>query len=236
MRATLFGGAVALALSAGAANAADIPAYDAAPAVTAPVPSFSWTGPYIGLQAGYGWLDADNRANGRGFGTSPDGFAIGGYAGYNVQFDNSPLVIGIEGDIAYVDGADSRTSRAFTGFANTRVTNDIGYAGAVRARVGYAFDRFLVYGAGGLAFADHDVKARSTAAGGISGSDDTVAVGWTVGGGVEAAISDNVTARVEYRYSDFGADSFSVSGARLKSDLTENRVMFGVGYKFSSGW
>ncbi|GLK78716.1 outer membrane protein [Methylopila turkensis] len=235
-RATLFGGAAALALWGGAAFAADIPAYEAAPAVAAPVPSFTWSGPYLGLQAGYGWFDADNRVNGFKPDSSPDGFTVGAYAGYNHQLENSPLVLGVEADINYTDGDARRGTRGFTGASDTRIGNDVGFTGAVRARVGYAFDRFLVYGAGGLAFADHEVKARATAPGGASGSDDTVAVGWTIGGGVEAALSDNVTARVEYRYSDFGTDSFSVAGSRVKSDLTENRVMLGVGYKFSSGW
>lgn len=233
MKASLFlSGMAVLALGATAARAADVPAYEPAPAVQAPVPSFTWTGPYVGLQAGYAWGDADNRVNGRSPGTSPDGVVAGAFAGYNHQFDNSPIVLGVEADINLSDLDARRRTAGFTGVGDTRISNDSSFSGAVRGRIGYAFDRFLVYGAGGLAFADHEVKAR----GGASGSDDTIAVGWTVGGGVEAAITDNVTARVEYRYSDYGTDTFSVAGSRMKSDLTDNRVMLGVGYKFSSGW
>lgn len=233
---SLFGGIAVLVMFAGAASAADVPSYDAPAAVAAPVPSFTWSGPYVGLQAGYNWFDSDNRLNGLSPNTSPNGFSVGAFAGYNYQFDNSPIVIGVETDINYTGADASRRTAGFTGLSDTRIRNEGDFNGAVRGRIGYAFDRFLVYGAGGLAYSDREVKARAAGAGGVNGSDDTIAVGWTVGGGVEAAISDNVTARVEYRYSDYGTDSFSVAGSRVKSDLTENRVMLGVGYKFSTGW
>lgn len=222
-------GAVAL-MSAGAAQAADMPSYE--PVAPVAVPSFSWTGPYLGVQAGYDWFDADNRASGLSPQSKPDGFTVGGFAGYNYQFDNSPLVIGAEADLNYSDASSSRVTSAFTGLPNARIKNDIGWTGAVRGRLGYAFDRFMVYGAAGVAFADHEIKASGAA----GGSDDTVAVGWTIGGGLEAALTDNVTARVEYRYSDYGTDKFSVANTRVKSDVTDNRVLLGLGYKFSTGW
>ena len=219
----LVGATIAL-LSGGAAAAADLGAPALAPAVS--VPSFSWTGPYVGVQAGYDWFKADSKVNGFSANSSPSGVTVGGYVGYNHQLDGSPLVLGIETDLSFSDAKDSGRG------GGTRLRTDLGLNGAVRGRVGYAFERFLVYGAGGLAYADRDTKARGLA----NGSDDTVAVGWTIGGGVEAALSDNVTARVEYRYSDFGTDSFSVAGTRMKSDVTDNRVLLGLGYKFSTGW
>ncbi len=225
----LSGAAFAL-LSGGTALAADLPAYEPAPAAS--VPSFTWTGPYIGAQIGYDWFSSDNKAAGVSLNDKPDGFAVGGYAGFNYQLQNSPLVLGVEGDVNYSDAGARRGANVLGGPGGTRFRDDVNWTGAVRGRIGYAFDRFLVYGAGGLALADREVKAR----GGANGSDNTTAVGWTIGGGVEAALTDNVTARVEYRYSDFGADSFSVADTRLKSDLTDNRVMVGVGYKFSTGW
>jgi outer membrane immunogenic protein len=224
-------GLAALLSTAGVAAAADAPAYE--PPVQAVVPSgFSWSGPYVGAQVGYAWADADNRANGFSPGSKPDGFMFGAFAGYNHQFDGSPMVAGVETDFNFSDVDAKRGTAAFTGLPDSSIRNESGFNGSVRARLGFTFDRFLIYGAGGLAYADHQVKARGAA----GGSDDTIAVGWTVGGGVEAAISDNVTARVEYRYSDYGTDSFSVANTRVKSDLTDNRVMLGVGYKFSTGW
>ncbi len=192
------------------AFAADLPAYEPAPEAFAPVPSFTWTGPYVGAQAGYSW--------GRALRTKPSGFLLGGYAGYNYQFDNSPVVAGLETDFNYADIDDKSSGRR----TKTRWT------GATRARLGYAFDRFLVYGAAGVAYADRDVRVSGR------GSDSTTAVGWTVGGGVESAVTDNVIVRAEYRYSDFGKDKFDLGNGTVKSKYDEHRVMGGVAYKFST--
>ncbi len=201
----------ALAFASGA-YAADLPAYEPAPQVSAPVPSFTWTGAYIGAQAGYSWGDTNL---GR---VKPKGGVFGGYAGYNYQFDASPVVVGIETDFNWTNIDDK------AGIA--KASTD--WTGATRARVGYAFDHFLVYAAGGLAYADREVKVSGF------GKDSKTALGWTVGGGVEYAATDNIVARVDYRYSDFGKDNFKLNGASTRNDYTENRVMAGVAYKF--GW
>ncbi|MFD1703033.1 outer membrane protein [Methylopila henanensis] len=212
--------AAAAALLATSAFAADLPAYEPAPSVI--VPSFTWTGPYIGLQAGYSWGDAKFRALGGRVSSSPDGFVVGAYAGYNFQLDGSPVVLGIETDFNY---ADIDASRSVLGLRGRTQTD---WTGATRARIGYAFDRFLVYGAAGVAYADREVRVRGV------GRDSKTAVGWTVGGGVEYAATDNIAVRAEYRYSDFGKDSFRIAGARVRSDYDEHRVLVGVSYKF--GW
>ena len=210
IRIALLGAASAGALVAlvAGAQAADLPAYEPAPAVAAPVPSFTWTGPYIGVQAGYAWGDTNIR------GVKPEGFIVGGYAGYNVQLDGSPVVLGVETDFNYSDVDDRR--------GGVRAQSD--WAGATRARVGYAFDRFLAYAAGGVAYADREVRVRGV------GRDSKTALGWTVGGGLEYAATDNVSVRGEYRYTDYGSDR--LLGAKVKGD--EHRVMGGVAYKFDT--
>lgn len=204
--------AAALSLAVPAAQAADLPAYEPAPAVAA-VPSFTWSGPYIGVQAGYAWGRASNMKN--------DGAMVGGYLGYNVQLDNSPIVFGVETDLNYSDADGKKSRRGF------RTTLNSDYNGAVRGRVGYAFGRFLVYGAGGFAYADREFKR-------FGDSDSKTAYGYTVGGGVEAAVTENVALRADYRYTDYGKDSFRVGGTTYKSSATEHRVMGGVAVKFNS--
>jgi len=214
IRNIVLGAASVAALTfASAAFAADLPAYEPAPAVAAPVvPSFSWTGPYVGVQGGYSWGDTNIP------GVKPKGFVLGGYAGYNYQFDNSPVVVGLETDLNYADIDDKSGGVK----AKTR------WNGATRARVGYAFDHFLVYGAGGLAYADRKVRVAGF------GKDSKTAVGWTVGGGLEYAATDNVSVRADYRYADYGKDTFRAGGGRGRADYDEHRVMAGVAYKF--GW
>jgi outer membrane immunogenic protein len=201
--------AVALAVAVPAANAADLPAYEPAPAVA--VPSFTWTGPYIGVQTGYSWGHAAR--------TKPEGWQVGGYLGYNYQLEGSPVVVGIETDFNWADIDDRRGPR--------RTASD--WNGATRGRIGYAFDRFLVYGAAGVAYTDREVRRAG------AGRDSKSAIGWTVGGGVEYAASDNVAVRAEYRYSDYGKDNFNLEGgAGGRSSYNDHRVLVGVAYKFDS--
>ncbi|WP_271168060.1 outer membrane protein [Hansschlegelia plantiphila] len=204
----------AAAAVAAPAFAADLPAYEPAPAYAAPAAS-SWTGGYVGAQAGYGWNHAKNRSGVSN--TSPNGAVVGGYAGYDYQFDGSPVVVGIDTDLNYNTASD----RNHTG------KNELNWSGATRGKLGYAMDRVMVYGAGGVAYGDHKLKVSG------AGSDSKTAVGYTVGGGVEALVADNVTVRGEYRYTNYGTDKMKLDGGSVKSDLTENRVTAGVAYKFS---
>lgn len=211
-------GAALIALGASAARAADLPVAEPAPVVA--VAGFSWTGFYIGAQAGYAW----GRSNNGVPADRPKGWLLGGYAGYNVQLDNSPVVFGVETDFNWSDVDDK--VNVLRGLSFKQETK---WEGATRARVGYAFDHFLVYGAGGVAYAKRELKVSVP---GASASDSKTAVGWTAGGGVEAAVTDNIVTRVEYRYVDYGTDSFSLAGGGGKTDLREHRVLGGVAYKF----
>jgi outer membrane immunogenic protein len=220
MKKIVLAAAACAVLISAPAFAADLP--EAVMEAPIAVPSFTWTGFYVGVQAGYAWGDSKSDIVGFNFKNKPDGLIVGGYAGYNYQFDNSPLVVGIETDFNYADLSDKGR------VVGLRTKSDVNWTGATRARLGYAFDHFLVFAAGGVAYADREIKIQAV------GKDSKTALGWTVGGGVEYAATDNIAVRVEYRYTDYGSDKFSIGGFRTKSDLDEHRVLAGVSYKF--GW
>ncbi len=194
-----FGASVlAIAAGAGSALAADLsqPNYAPPPAQAYnAAPAWSWTGPYAGLTGGYGWGTVSNS-----------GWIGGAYAGYNLQ-TNQNLVIGFEGDAT------------FTGKSGTQSALDVNttWNGTLRGRLGYAVDRFMIYGTGGVAVGGlhSDTAVEST-----------TKVGWTAGAGIEAALTDKVTGRVEYRHTDLGA--FPSGGSSYHSD----DIMVGVGFKF----
>ncbi|MFD1332602.1 outer membrane protein [Methylopila musalis] len=209
-------------IAAPAAFAADLPYEAPASEYAAPAAPSTWTGAYVGAQAGYGWAKSKNRGLP---GTKPSGAIVGGYAGYNHQFDGSPVVIGAETDVNYNDGSDRHS------FAGGRIRNEQQWSGATRARVGYAFDNILPYAAAGVAYSGQRVNG---AVNGTGGHDSKTAVGYTVGAGVEGQVAENITARVEYRYSDYGSDRYKIGANRVKSETTESRVLGGVAYKFNS--
>ena len=152
---SLLAGTAALAIAASAAQAADLPSRYAPPPMVAAVPLFTWTGFYVGVNAGYGWNTNDSNTfidpvfgvvSGGG---SDGGFVGGGQIGYNYQF--SQFVIGLETDIQYADIGNGRGTFG-QGFAGNN--NNGNWFGTVRARAGFAFDRALVYATGGLAYGD----------------------------------------------------------------------------------
>lgn len=183
MRRLLSSAAIA-ALLTGSAVAADLPATYAAPA-PAPVyvaPIFTWTGFYVGLNAGATFNDNDHDnpvasdalyttyptyvdayyASLNGYNRDDDDakFTGGVQLGYNWQFGS--LVVGIEGDINFRDRGDDRhvVVENFNGYTGYDVHHERGRSGSwfatLRPRIGMAFNRTLLYVTGGLAYADSD--------------------------------------------------------------------------------
>ena len=104
------------------------------------------------------------------------------------------------------------------------------WSGAVRARAGYAVDRFLPYIAGGVAFG----SVKNTLDNGVdSVSQSKTLTGWTAGAGIDYAATDNVIVRLEYRYTDYGNKDFDFGGpVSIRDKFKTNEVRLGVAYKF----
>ncbi|MDE3745877.1 outer membrane protein [Methylobacterium radiotolerans] len=271
-----------------AASAADLPRRAAPPPVFTPVPVFTWTGFYVGVNAGYGF-DANSRnttnyaLRGGTLANSPDtnavvsvnnrsnnnGFSGGAQIGYNWQLTpGSGIVVGFEADAQYVDfarRANGTLNYGLTGtpgfaFSAPRAYvatsgNGLDYFGTARGRLGYAFDRTLVYGTGGYAYG--------------SGQDDQTFAGrnfrssfrngYAVGGGVEYALptdsflnffrSSAVTLKVEGLYVNLDRQKNTASGVFIPNLLPPRGVAYlngaaagtefavvraGLNYKFGS--
>ena len=188
----------------GIAQAADL-SYRYPYTVNQPLNAFSWAGPYLGGNLGYAWGSVQNSP------TKPDGVFGGVQAGYNWQ--NGPLVFGLEGDI--------QASAADDTFAPWKFSNP--WFGTARGRLGYAFNNILVYGTGGLAFGS--LRAETF---GLSESHTNA--GWTLGLGAEFGIYQNWTAKVEYLYVDLSSSNFSITGA--PNSYKFGLVRAGVNYHF----
>ena len=234
----------AVALSVGAASAADLPRRVAPPPVFTPVPVFTWTGAYFGINAGYAYTEADtvrtvgigalqaNVTNGLRREAVPlaqDGFTAGGQVGYNYQFTpGSGIVVGLEADAAYTDLNRRRTESIFLpAFNANQLTNtyraDLSFLGTVRGRIGYAFDRFLVYGTGGFAYGDvtQTVAFQTGVPQTYFGNRSRIETGYAYGGGVEYAMptdsflnvfkSNAVTVKAEYIRYDLGSRNLLVA-------------------------
>jgi outer membrane immunogenic protein len=210
------------------ASAADIqrPVYKAPPAGVVGV-QYDWTGFYVGGHVGYGWADKSWQDGFGLFGISQtaNGFLGGGQAGFNYQIGQ--FVFGVEGDMSW-SGMKGSTS-AFASTFNT----DVDWTATLTGRVGMAFDRWLVYGKGGAAWARDRYSTNFYTFPGTEVTDTRL--GWTVGAGVEYAFAPQWTAKLEYNYMDFGTRAVSFApGFSTDIDQQIHAVKFGVNYKFGS--
>jgi outer membrane immunogenic protein len=235
-----------------------------------PVPVFTtWTGIYVGGQIGYAWSSGNLDFAGvdpfsaagisSSLSSSAQGIIGGAHVGYNFQINQ--LVVGLEGN---VDGTSisNTVNASFPGvFGGTIVaaqtSSDI--QGSIRARLGLALDRVLLYATGGVAFGgfstSYSFTGNNNALAALNGGNSfsgqnafsTTKTGWTAGGGIDYAVTDNWSIFAEYRYTQFGTVSnpgiagtaFStvtgLSGAFLNAtrSLNQNQVQVGFSYKFA---
>ncbi|PST24196.1 porin family protein [Mesorhizobium plurifarium] len=202
-------------LVGGTAHAADLAqAPEPAPTVET-VSSFVWTGGYLGLQGGGGWLNSDLSVPGGSASEKFSGGLFGAFAGYNYQ--HGDWVVGVEGDVSY--NWNDETVTVFG--ANTDVGTDV--SGSVRARLGYTVnDRTLLYATGGWAVTRGFVDVAGAP------KEKETFNGWTIGGGVDYGFTDSVFGRAEYRYNDFGDKDLG----GVDVDLDQHQFTVGVGVKF----
>lgn len=190
--------------------------------------SVNWSGPYIGVFAGYSWLDLEYREpDFAGFDRNPniDGFTAGAFLGYNWRFDR--ILLGAEADA----GLGSLSEDSDKSALNDYSAFDVDWNAHVRARLGFVSDSTLFYVAAGLALAGVTVDDTDP----NWGEDDATHVGWTVGAGIEHAFTKNLRARVEYLYDDYGDKDYAITGFytyRANVDLTASIIRVGLSYQF----
>jgi outer membrane immunogenic protein len=257
--------ASAAILTAGSAFAADLPARVApAPYIAAPI--FTWTGFYVGLNAGAAW---NNSNGGFGFGgpnyivapavfgsinsNNDAGFTGGVTAGYNWQMGSS-FVMGVEGDLNYIDrnsgGSVAVPAAPGANYYVVNRGNQNNFFGTLRARLGFSFDRALIYATGGLAFGGSGGDASATffpalgAPGQVivtNGGNSNNNVGWALGAGVEYAFSNAWSAKLEYLHVDMGSHNrtfFAPAAVGVTNFITINSdnkfdiVRAGINYRF----
>jgi outer membrane immunogenic protein len=214
---------------------------------------------------GTGDFPASIAALTHSYDSNDSGGLIGAQVGCNRQLGS--VVLGVEADWQWTSletSADASYSAyadpgntAFTVAAHTeQVSSKLEWFATLRGRVGYAFDRLLVFGTGGVAFANIKSETNVSFAtfapspvynGAVHiGSDSFTNVGWVVGAGLEYAFAPNWSVKGEYLYMDFGTHhNFSPLVAATAPAAVgpgyswstsvrerENVVRVGLNYKF----
>lgn len=210
----------------GAAMAADMtePVYAPAPTTYA---QFDWTGVYAGIHAGYAWGQSEASPIDDGLpAQDADGFLLGGQLGYNMQYGD--WVFGAEADLSWTGIENDVTATSCNNPPNPACEYvEIDWMSTIRGRVGYAMDRTLFYGTGGLALAG--VSAIDYDAGPQSASNTHV--GYAVGAGIEHAFTDMMSVKAEYLYVDLGSKTYNL-GTPDSVDIDAHTVKVGLNYHF----
>jgi outer membrane immunogenic protein len=268
-------GAVFSVAASGLAFAADIAVKAPLPP---PAPVFTWTGFYVGLSGGYnrsrdnvdpvGTFVSGNDDAGAAqiaaipsaLSTNKNGFIGGGQIGWNFQWYQF-VVVGVEADVSGLTGTGSNSFNTvvpITGAppgvaiaSTTSVDSRLQFLGTGRGRIGFAFDRLLIFGTGGYAFggaqSSTTITQSCTGACGIvfpspaTGATTQTLGGWAAGGGMEYSFGF-WSVKAEYLHYDLGnmmtypttplvGNSTTInvaSTASFKGDL----VRVGLNYQF----
>jgi outer membrane immunogenic protein len=238
MKLRVFVGGLVLAAGTGlslSAMAADLPVRVAPPTVP-PVayvsPVYNWSGFYVGGHLGGGFADSSwsDPFTGANDTFNKLGFLGGGQVGANLQFN--ALVLGVEGDFSWT-GLGLKGSG--TGSIGNTIATTTNWTSTVTGRVGAAFDRLLVYGKGGVAFAQDN--SSLTDLGGNNSSTTFMRTGWTAGAGLEYGLSQNWSAKIEYDYLGFGSKALNFStplqpAYTTNANLNVQEVKAGLNFRF----
>jgi outer membrane immunogenic protein len=183
---------------------------------------------------------------------NPEGVVGGGQIGYNWQLSRN-WVAGLEADW---QASGEKASHSFDPLlvTSTAVTNyeaKISWFGTLRGRIGYVWDRWMLYATGGLAYGEVKLAGTTTVSGTVGGTPFAVVTsngrsqvnaGWTVGAGIEGPLVNNWTWKAEYLDMDLGGlddpDTVNLilnaSGGRVSThtNFTDNIFRVGLNYQF----
>jgi opacity protein-like surface antigen len=220
-----------------------------APIVAARV--YDWTGFYVGgfigtvtADTGWSYLGATNLSLSNPFtSVHAAGFIGGGTWGYNKQFGH--VVAGFETDLGWSNARGGRSDVCPSGFL-FNCEASLGWLATISGRLGYSFDRLLIFAKGGLAVAD--VSSSSVWNPGViplnpgagpqpvpaatAFRGNNTAVGWTLGGGLEFALTQKWSSKAEAMFYDLGSATYQLDApVRISRTGTLGRV--GVNYHFN---
>jgi len=203
----------------------------------------NWAGPYAGINTGYTWVhdksegglyckggcsvSASNHANGS---------LIGADIGYNFLFQNN-LLLGIETEFKSYNANKESNFTYLSYLSPQQINSSFENKFSLLGKIGYLInDKTLTYVKGGWANAQikRDYTNDFTA---VVESHKSWQDGWTLGIGSEYNFYQNLTAKLEYRYTDLGSKSINASNmifdlANQTQNTRQNELNVGVAYHF----
>lgn len=213
-----------------------------------PAETYDWSGAYIGAHFGYAF-GRSAWSGGDVTGASPTSSGVldffkpydpfkgtgsyfsGLHVGYNFVLP-SRVVWGIEADVSFPNEIGGGAPFATMPAGTATYAEMVQFSGTLRGRLGYAFDRWLVYGTSGLAWTYNKFTRTQ-----IDGTAESLLMlprtGWALGAGGEVSLTAQWSARFEYLLTHFDnrGITFPGSAQRFDSDLTLQSIRLGFDYR-----
>lgn len=178
-------------------------------------------GAYLGVNFGHDWTKLETQTSGLTFqpGSADDtGIEFGIAAGYNVV--QGGLLLGVELDL------NNANHVATYAVGTQAVTTELLYLASARARVGYDVGGFVPYITGGVAGGESVLKINDAVS---NLSSRNLQLGYTIGAGVEFAVTDQISVKSEYSYSNIGTgDAISINSGGLSNTVGNHTEVHGI--------
>lgn len=171
--------------------------------------AYDWSGIYAGAHVG---VSNDGFPNPF---SNKTGWSLGGQVGTN--FQSGMFVYGAEMDASFSNGTRYNIANG--------AQLERSFDAAAKARAGVALDRTLVYGTAGYGVTKFTPKHNVS-------SGDNWEGGLLLGAGVEQAISDKVSGKIEYNHVGYGKVRSVVGGVKQSDELDSNTLKAGLNYRF----
>lgn len=209
------------------------------------VAAVNWTGIYVGGHVGGGvsddrWSDPFPTAgkNVAGFGDTIHGTGPLGGGQIGADWQAGQWVLGVQADASAADVRGNNT--CFTGLSGLDCQSILGSVGTLSGRVGYAWNRSLLYAKAGGAWAGMTYHIDGINNGGVAlgtGSTNVTASGWVAGAGLEYALTGNWATMFECDHIDLGSMTMSfptiavINAYNISVRQTADVCKLGLNYK-----
>jgi opacity protein-like surface antigen len=218
----------------------------------APVAPMNWTGIYLGGYAGGGWSD-DPWSD--PFGSMPRLFAtdIAGFGDtthvtgplgggqINANWQTAGWVFGLQLEASATDLRGENT--CFSGLGGINCQSIINSISAVSGRVGFAWNRSLIFAKFGEAWTNTTYNLNGNTRARWLGTDstDVIASGWVAGAGFEYALSDSWTTTFEYEHVNIDSvvafpTIALINAQNISIKQSIDILKLGINYKFNWGF
>lgn len=196
-----------------------------------PLNAFDWTRSYVGVQVGVVNMGSDWSGNDYWLGNidaslGATGGVVGVFAGHDVQMDG--FVLGAEADFNFLDVSDSHT--LIDGPEGLTVTTSIKDLASLRGRIGVPWQNLLFYATAGVATGT--VKASYSENWWAVSEEHTFRLGVVAGAGVESQLTENLSARVQGLYYNFGDTTFVSDAGTYTADAHAWVVTVGLSWRW----